>query len=326
MSVEIKTAQIEPIRQTFGSVARRFGGDKPASRYQEASFDLQALDNFHYRPIWDPEREIYDSRRTALQMDDWEVFRDPRQFYYATYVIHRARMQEAAEQHFNFVEQHGLMAALPPTITARTKAVLLPLRHLEWAANNHNCFITAYGFGSSVTQGAMYNTMDRLGIAQYLSRIGLLLDGNTGTSLIASKRAWLDAPEWQPLRRLTEDLLVRKDWFELFVAQNLVLDGFVHPLVFGRSMDTTLTMLTGFMRDWHAENVKWVDACIKAAAGASAQNQALLVDWFTHWVTEVARALQPIAVLWLGDQADAAIDAQRAALTTRAARLGLAVQ
>ena len=43
------------------------------------------------------------------------------------------------------------------------------------------------------------NAMDQLGIAQYLSRIGLLLGDVEG--LDAGKQAWLEAPEWQELRR-----------------------------------------------------------------------------------------------------------------------------
>ena len=53
MTIEIKTNSVEPIRQTYGHIARRFG-DKPATRYQEASYDLEAKTNFHYRPPWEP--------------------------------------------------------------------------------------------------------------------------------------------------------------------------------------------------------------------------------------------------------------------------------
>ena len=41
MQVDIKTSDIRPIRQTFSHVARRLGADKPASRYQEATLDMQ---------------------------------------------------------------------------------------------------------------------------------------------------------------------------------------------------------------------------------------------------------------------------------------------
>ena len=55
MQIDIKTADIKPIRNTFDHVAKRLGKDKPASRYQEATYDIQPETNFHYRPLWDPE-------------------------------------------------------------------------------------------------------------------------------------------------------------------------------------------------------------------------------------------------------------------------------
>ncbi len=51
MTIQIKTIDLEPKRQTFGHVARRLGGDKTASRYLEGTLDVQATDNFHYKPL-----------------------------------------------------------------------------------------------------------------------------------------------------------------------------------------------------------------------------------------------------------------------------------
>ena len=44
--------------------------------------------------------DIFDPKRTAIVMKDWYAFKDPRQFYYGTYTLARARMQEAAEAGF----------------------------------------------------------------------------------------------------------------------------------------------------------------------------------------------------------------------------------
>ena len=67
MAIDLRTVSIKPLRQTFGHLARRMGGDKPASRYLEGTMDIQAMDNFHYRPTWDPEHEIFDNTRTAIR-------------------------------------------------------------------------------------------------------------------------------------------------------------------------------------------------------------------------------------------------------------------
>ena len=79
MTLEIKTSNLQPIRQTYAYIERRFG-NKPATRYQEVSFDVQGATNFHYRPLWKPEKSLNDQTHTALVMQDWYVFKDPRQF------------------------------------------------------------------------------------------------------------------------------------------------------------------------------------------------------------------------------------------------------
>lgn len=107
MTLEIKTSNVEPIRQNYAYIERRFGS-KPATRYQEVSFDVQAEANFHYRPLWKPEKTLNDKTHTVLQMQDWYAFKDPRQFYYGTYVQHRARLQDTAESNFAFLKNVSL--------------------------------------------------------------------------------------------------------------------------------------------------------------------------------------------------------------------------
>src|SRR5215831_2956558 len=65
MQIDLRTVSITPLRQTFDHIAARLGADKPASRYIEATMDVQASANLHYRPTWDPEHEIFDPTRTA---------------------------------------------------------------------------------------------------------------------------------------------------------------------------------------------------------------------------------------------------------------------
>lgn len=331
MSVEIKTTSIEPLRHTFANVARRLGADKPASRYLEAMFDLQPTEHFHYRPQWDAKHELFDARRTAIEMEDWYDFRDPRQFYYGTWTLTRAKQQDVAERNFAFVEKRALVETIEPAERERICAALLPLRHLEYAANLNNCYITAYGYGAAITQATMFAGIDRLGVAQFLSRIGLIFDGNTGQSLDAAKTAWLEKPLWQPLRRLAEDMLVTKDWFELFVAQNLALDGLLYPLVYerfdrelARKNGTVLPMLTEFMSEWYAETARWVDATVKTAAAESEANREQLQIWLAHWSGRAHEALLPLAQQVLGaDEGAQALDELRNKLGERTAKLGL---
>lgn len=330
MQVDIKTSDIRPIRQTFSNVARRIGGDKPASRYQEATFDMQPMVNFHYRPMWEPEREVYDQRRTAIQMADWYALKDPRHFYYGVYTMTRAKQQEGADRQFEFCEKRRLIAQADEATRESIVQVLMPLRHYEWGANMNNDYVCAYGYGTAVTQPCIFAAMDRLGIAQYLSRMGLQLDGNQGSSLSAGKQAWLELPAWQGVRRMMENLFVTKDWFELFLAQNLVFDGMIYPLIYSHYIDkispatgNAAGMLTEFMTDWHTETTRWVDATVKTAASESPANAEQLTLWYRVWRDELARAIEPLAQLALGSAGTDVLATIRADLDVRVGRLGL---
>jgi phenol hydroxylase P1 protein len=330
MQVDIKTESVTQLRQTFSHVARHLGSDKAASRYQEATYDLQAQTNFHYRPLWQPELEVYDVRRTAIVMKDWYAFRDPRQFYYGAYTIARSRQQDAMEKNIEFIDKRGLLRGLPEAERARLVFALVPLRHLEWGANAANCFVTAYGWGTALTQATMFHAMDRLGIAQYLSRVGLLLDGNTGDALAEGKTLWMERAAWQGLRRTVEKTMVTEDCFEVFVAQNLVLDGLLYPLVYQhyerRYSDANgpaLSLLTEFMNNWFDETARWVDATVKIAGAESEANRALLRGWIADWRGRVTEALGAYAGELFGDDAAAVLEQVAQGFDARLAKLGL---
>ena len=332
MQIDIKTQAAEQVRQTFSHVARRLGADKPASRYQEATFDLQPEVNFHYRPLWQPEFELYDKGRTAIVMKDWYAFKDPRQYYYGAYAIARAKQQDAMEKNFEFVTKRRLLSDLPDEAKSRIASIMVPLRHVEWAANTNNCFVTGYGWGTAITQATMFHCMDRLGIAQYLSRIGLALDGNQGKSLVEGKQRWLDDPVWQGLRRAVEDTMVVKDWFETFVAQNVVLDGLLYPLVYrhideriARAHGPALGMLNEFASSWFDETSRWVDATVKTAATESAANAELLARWIAKWSAVVLEALKPLAIDALDDDAHHTLEGIAQAFDARMVKQGVEV-
>ncbi|WP_374341849.1 aromatic/alkene monooxygenase hydroxylase subunit beta [Methyloversatilis sp.] len=328
MQIDLRTVSIKPQRQTYGHIARRFG-DKPASRYQEGTYDLQPTANFHYRPTWDPEREIFDVTRTRLKMKDWYAFKDPRQYYYGAWTIARARQQDTAESNFDFVESRNLGALLADDVRQQALDLLLPLRHAAWGANMNNSAICAYGYGTAITQPCMFHAMDNLAVAQYLTRIGLLL--GDATSLASAKEHWLYAADWQGLRRCVEDSFVVQDWFELFVAQNLVLDGLMYPLFYRTVVEDELSlrggaaiaMLTQFMTEWCAEATKWVDAQIKTACAESPENAVMVRDWIAVWQSRALEALTPLAQRALGERAGAALDDLATQFAARVAKCGV---
>lgn len=330
MQIDLRTVSIKQQRNTFDHLARRFG-DKPASRYQEGSYDIQATENLHYRPTWDPDQLIYDASISKIVMADWYALKDPRQYFYNNYTLARARQQETAEANFSFVESRGLADMLPDELKQIALDVLVPLRHAAWGANMNNSFISGYGYAAIFTQACMFHAMDNLGIAQYLSRLGLLLGDQE--ALTEGKTAWMDDEAWQPMRRYIEDCLVVRDPFELFVAQNVALDGLLYPLVYERIVDGTLSakgasavaMLCQFMNDWFDETRKWVDAVMKVAAAESEHNHAILQEWTEKWSARAAAAMLPVVGKALGADAEEVVGEEVAAFRARLKKVGVEI-
>lgn len=194
MQIDLRTVAIRPQRNTFDHVARRLGADKPASRYLEGTLDIQASRHLQYRPTWDPERELFDVRRTALVMKDWYAFKDPRQFHYAGYCAARSTMQAAADAGFDFVESRALLDQVPSATLQVALEVLLPLRHAAWGANLNNSGLCAYLYGTAITQPCIFHAMDQLAIAQVLTRIGLL--AGDAPDIEAARQRWLGDAAW----------------------------------------------------------------------------------------------------------------------------------
>lgn len=330
MNIDLQAREIKPLRQTFQRVAA-YIGDKPASRYEEATLGAQPSANFHYRPTWEPEHELFDAGRTAIKMADWYALRDPRQYYYANWTMARAKQQDAMEANYDFVESRGLVTKMSDSVRTKASEVLMPLRHVAWAGNMNNCSICARGWGTAFTAPAMFHAMDHLGVAQYLTRLGLAL--GEPEALQAGKNDWLGDSRWQVLRRYVEDTLVLKDPFELFVAQNLALNGLLYPLIFTHFVDdrvalqggTAVAMLCSFMPEWHEESARWIDAVVKVAAADNADNLALITGWYQRYTGLAQAALAPVANAALGAEGDALLADVRATLDARARKAGLAL-
>ena len=331
MQIDIKAKELKPVRQAYSHIARRIGEGKPATRYQEAVLDIQATEHFHYRPTWQPDKELYDASRTAIVMEDWYSLVDPRQYYYGNYCMARSKQQDSAEQNFKFVEKRNLLATLSEQAKALVTTLVLPLRHYEWAANMNNTQVCAMGYGASITSAAMLHAADRLGNAQYITRIALALSENDDAIIDQAKAAWMDDAAWQGLRKLVEDSLVVEDWFELFMLQNLIMDSFIHPLVFGQLENrlnqmgaSTYSMLTEFIVDWYAESSRWVDKQLSIAIAESDANKQLINQWFQRWFSGAEKAVAPLVALGF-DDSQAVLDEISQSLKSRAAKIGITV-
>ena len=260
-------------------------------------------------------------------MQDWYAFKDPRQFYYGAYVQHRARMQDTAESNYAFFEKRQLVENLNDEVKQKIITCLLPFRYVEQTANLHMMSGSAYGYGTVITQACIFAAMDRLGIAQYISRIGLILDGNTGESLQHAKQAWMNDEMWQPLRKLCEQSLTEQDWFKLYILQSLLIDSMLQELVFGQfdqwlveNGGRDIAILTEFIKDCLTDLRKWSDSVLKTAISESEENKLLIQAWIVELLPQVKNAFSAWSAIALSDSS---IDSALTTITERSKKAGV---
>jgi phenol hydroxylase P1 protein len=267
---EIKQKVIEPKRQAFDYLVKRYG-DRPASRYIEGTVDVQQRENFHYRPTWMEGVEIFDKNYSELKLTDYYSFLDPRQFYYYTYNLARAKAYEAVDKYFEYCEERGLFTNIDEKWLKVFTRYFIPLRHLEYAGWILLCGVARFGYGTSITQSALFNACDRYGNAQLITRIAFELPETDGDIFELAKRTWLEDTVFQPLRKYVEELLTVQDWGEVLIGLNLSLDVFINPLVHIEldklAVENNVSVFSFFSKylyDLFADNMKWIEKLFDA--------------------------------------------------------------
>jgi phenol hydroxylase P1 protein len=269
---ELRYNVIEPKRNSYQNVIDRLG-DQPATRYQEATLDVEPRENFHYRPTWIQDRELYDARYSALRLADPYSFADPRNFYYTPYVTSRAALHDEFGKTLGYLEERGLLSKLPQTWHEVLATVVIPLRHYESGAQLATVSGARFAYGTSLEQCCTYAAFDRIGNAQMLSRVGIAVGNGTADTLTAAKEQWLSGEHLQPLRRLVEEIMVVDDWAEGVLAVDHV-DTLLYPLLYAGLDEQALiggagaySLFAQHFSAWYADQRKWLDALVATWKG-----------------------------------------------------------
>lgn len=269
MQYELRYKVIEQKRQTYQNVIERFG-DQPASRYLEATLDVQPREHFHYRPTWAQDRELYDERYSALRLADPYSYTDPRQFFYTPYVTNRAALHDEFNKSLSYLEDRDLLARMPEAWRGVVASVVVPLRHYESGAQLISVAGARFAYGTAIEQCCTFAAFDRIGNAQMLSRVGIALGGGAADILTTAKQEWLESDHLQPLRRLVEEIMITDDWAEGLLAVDII-DSLAYPLLYSSLDERALlegagaySLFAQYPSTWFADQRKWLDALVRA--------------------------------------------------------------
>ncbi|MEX1908057.1 hypothetical protein L6241_07070 [Janibacter sp. Y6] len=303
MQYELKTQVIETQRHTFDHVAAIFG-DRPATRYQEGSVNIQPKENFHYAPMWAPQAQLFGDDFSAFALSDPNAFLDPRQYYYAPYVANRAEAYDSFKTSLDYIEDRDLLGRLPQDWKDVVSEVVIPMRHYESGAQLILTAAARFSNGSALAQCLSYAGFDRTGNAQVISRIGIALGGGTADQLATAKTTWLEDDALQPLREHMEKTICVDDWGVGLVTL-YVLDEMLYDLLYVHLEDKAVTggaaaysLAMQHLAGWLAEQRTWIEKLFvtwREDPQTGAKNTELLASTVEEALGSAEIALRPVA-------------------------------
>ena len=249
---------------------------------------------------------------SPLQLDNWDVFKDPDQLVYRTYNILQDGQEAYVRSLLDQFSDREHDKSLDPAWIELLSRAYTPVRYLYHGLQMGSAYIAQMAPASTITNCAVFQTADSLRWLTHTAyRTSELSTGYGDIGFGENERqAWEQHPGWQGFRELVEKSLVAWDWGESFVAINLILKPAVDASVLhqlgnaARQQGDTLLglLMDAHLRDSERHN-RWSTALVKLAL-ENEDNAQVLSDWYEAWsplAAEAARAY--CSMLPEGDEA-----------------------
>jgi toluene monooxygenase system protein E len=242
---------------------------------------------------------------SALVLSGLESFRDARETTYASYVALAREKESFVDGLLRSADETDYDARLGKEwleSLARWLPVLLyPCHGLQMVT----AYVAHLAPVSEVVIALAFQQADEIRRVHRLAqRVAMLQKVRPGFGADA-RRLWQEAPEWQPLRRVIEELLVTYDWGEALVRLNLVVkpvfDAFFvergSRLAEARQDPLLCRLLFSLQEDcrWHASVT---DDLVRALLSAGDANDQTLCAWVRGARPEMLNAVSALEPLW----------------------------
>jgi hypothetical protein len=309
-----------------GKLARDFTFIKPAARrlteYEALTVHQQPdawgfdkvganLDDTEWYVLRPDGRTLWSQDSTLLRHDDWYAFRDPAQQWQRTYVRHQEQQETSIARMTEDAALDGTLGAL----SAGWVKDVLCAHYRAWSFFEYaifRCLAPAQREALSDTLGNLlcFQCFDHLRHAQdVIVYLVELENANPAVDDALGKQQWLQAPAYQPSRKLAEEIMATTDWAELLIGLNLV----VAPLL--QQMAVSDLVRRGAMSNNDAvaphivmtaerdrrRNLAASQAFVRMMTGAGSahagHNHGVIQTWLDDWSARAeaaAKALAPV--------------------------------
>ena len=173
---------------------------------------------------------------SPLQLDDWEVFRDPDQLTYRAYVAKQAAQETKVAGLMDSYASVGHDQSLSPEWVEILRTFYTPIRYPAHAIQMLQSYVAHMAPSAYITNAAALSAADQLRRVTVVSiRTRELQLGYPDAGFATGERGiWEGHEGWQPTRELLERALIAYDWGEAITAANLVIAPTLDDVLNGR--------------------------------------------------------------------------------------------
>jgi len=304
-------------KQFVGWDSRRFNYYEPKGRrptlYEDVTVDVLPDPNRHLLQGWILQfadgYEAYDPRRTKLKSSDWHAYRAADQEWERNHY----QRQNDVESMIKQVVGRGRASQAPQSFDKMWRPVLQDhlgaLKHAEYGLGKALMSAQRDGITQMINNSLLTNSAYKLRLAQdltlYLAEIGTDID----LDLDAGKKAWLEDPAWQGVRKLIENIMGTADFMEQYFAVNLVCEplvtevlrsGFFMQYAAAHSDYMTPIVLSAAENDYdrNLANVVEMFNLLANDSQHGKENKKTMQQWLEHWVPMAVEANEQLQPLW----------------------------
>lgn len=282
-----------------------------ATQYEEVTLHVQ----------WDPANYAHqgwfnrDSRKrppwtaasTLVRARDWWAYRDPNEEWFRPYVDRQAATGQAIEHAIETARRAAAFAYFTPQWQALLATHYAAYRYPEYGLFLSLCHAQREALSDVVASPLVFQGLEKDRHAQDIALYCLELEENIpGFSDHQCKDLWLHSPLWQPARRLVEQLIAARDWAEINLVINLLIEPLLATL-FTRELvlrfasyhgDAVTPVIVAGAEGDRAVRLASTQAFVHFILEQDAQNREVIAGWLAHWYPAVAQAACALAPLF----------------------------
>jgi hypothetical protein len=192
------------------------------TEYEEVTRLLQWHEPFHIDG-GRPSQTVWTANSTTLSCGDWEAYRSPDKLYYRTYTTRQARAGRSVATAFGFAEKDKQLASVDPTRVTLMRNVVGALQYPDWGLCVSHQNTTRFALSSWIAGATSFMMFDELRHAQMYGRLALAY-GEHHEGFDDQRPAWMEAPRFQPTRRLVEEVMATLDWGKAIIFGDLLFE------------------------------------------------------------------------------------------------------